>query len=97
MAREMRNAASAMEHHELVSGAVSEILVEDVVTKLPSGEKPMVVSPLGVVPKCGTNKFRLVVNMRYVNRYLGKKVFQFEGLKDQADLAERGATRCSTT
>jgi len=32
----------------------------------------------------------LAVNMRYVNRYLGKKPFKFEGLKHLADLAERG-------
>ena len=50
----------------------------------------MVVSPLGVVPKRGTDKFRLTVNMRYVNKHLGKKAFKFEGLKDLADLAERG-------
>jgi hypothetical protein len=60
------------------------------VTRLPPGKKPMVVSPLGVVPKRKTNKFRLAVNMRYVNQHLGKKVFKFEGLKDLADLAERG-------
>ena len=90
LAREMRNTTSAMEHHEFVSGAVSEMLAEGVVTKQPPVEKPMVVSPLGVVPKRGNNKFRLIVNMRYVNRHLGKKVFKFEGLKDLADLAERG-------
>jgi len=50
----------------------------------------MVVSPLGVVPNGGNNKFRLAINMRYVNRHLEKKVFKFEGLKDLADLAERG-------
>ena len=48
------------------------------------------VSPLGVVPKRGTDKFRLTVNMRYVTKHLGKKAFKFEGLKDLADLAERG-------
>jgi len=50
----------------------------------------MAVSPLGVVPKRATTKFRLTVNMRYMNRHLGKKVFKFEGPKDLADLAERG-------
>jgi hypothetical protein len=89
-AREIRNASSAMEHHQLVSGAVSEMMAEGVVTRLPPGEKPMVVSPLGVVPKRGNNKFRLTVNMRYVNRHLGNKVFKFVGLKDLADLAKRG-------
>ncbi len=46
-ARETRNATSAMEHLEFVSGAISEMLAEGVVTRLPPGEKPMVVSPLG--------------------------------------------------
>ncbi len=48
------------------------------------------VSPLGVVPKAGTGKFRLTVNMWFVNRHLGDKVFKFEGLKDLVDMAERG-------
>ncbi len=50
----------------------------------------MVVRPLGVVPKRGTGKFRLTVNLRYVKRHLGKKFFKFEGLKDLADLAKKG-------
>ncbi len=53
-----------------------------VVILLPPGKKPVVVSPLGVVLKRGTDKFRLTVNMRYVKRHLGNKVFKFEGLKD---------------
>jgi hypothetical protein len=96
--RKFANAPSAMEHHEFVSGAVEEMLAADVVTLLPPGEKPRVVSPLlGMVPKRGTDKFRLVVNMRYVNKHLGKKAFKFEGLKDLADLAERETTRCPMT
>ena len=50
----------------------------------------MVVSPLGVMPKRGTSMFRLMVNMRYVNRHLGRKDFKFEGMRDLADLAEKG-------
>ena len=45
---------------------------------------------MGVTPKKGTDKFRLTVNMRYVNGHQGTKVFKFEGLKDLSDLAERG-------
>jgi hypothetical protein len=41
------------------------------------------------VPKRGTDKFRLTLNMRYVNKHLRKKAFKFEGPKDLADLAER--------
>ena len=52
-------------------------MAEEVVAILPPGEKPWVVIPLGVVPKRGTNKFRLTVNVRYVNRHLGKKPFKF--------------------
>jgi hypothetical protein len=77
--REFANAPSALEHIDFVSGAVEEMLAADVVTLLPPGEKPMVVSPLGVVPKRGTDKFRLTVNMRYNNKHLGKKAFKFEG------------------
>jgi len=78
----MVNAHFAWEHNKFVSGAVAE----NTVIRLPPGEKPMVVSPLGMMPKRGTNTFRLTVNMRYVNRHVGKKVFKFDILKDLADL-----------
>ena len=48
------------------------------------------VSLLGVVPKPGSNEFRLVINMRYVNNFLSKRVFKFEGFLDLADIAKRG-------
>ena len=66
------------------------MVAENAITMLPPGEKPWVVSPFGLVPKRGTNNFHLAVNMRYVNNHLGKKAFKFKGLKDLADLAERG-------
>jgi hypothetical protein len=88
--REMENSSSASEHHEFVSNAVAEMVAEKAITMLPPGEKPWVVSPLEVVPKKGTDKFRLTFNMKYVNGHLGKKAFKFEGLKDLSDLAERG-------
>ena len=96
--KELANAPSAIDHREFVSSAVAEMLTANAVTLLPPGEKPTEVSPLGVVPKRGTDKFRLTVNMRYVNRHLGKKVSKFEGLKDLSDLAEKGDyARCPTT
>ena len=88
--REYANAPSAYEHHDFVSGVVKEMLTAEAVTVLPEGEKLWVLSPLGVVPKKGTDKFRLTANMRYVNRHLEEKKLRMEGLKDQADLAEKG-------
>ncbi len=54
-----------------------------------TGVIPTVVSPLGIVPKPHSEKLRLVVNMRYVNKYLVKRVFNFEGLSDIADMANK--------
>ena len=88
--KEMPNAPSAMEHSGFVSGAVAEMLSAGAVTLLPLYKKPAVVSPLGVVPKPHTNKYRLTVNLRYVNRHLEKKVFKLEVLRDLANLSERG-------
>ncbi len=87
---ESANAPLALEHREFVSDSVAEMIAVDVVTLLPPREKPWVVSPLGVVPKARTGKFKLTVNMRFVHRHLGDKAFKFEKLKDLADLAERG-------
>ena len=86
----MRNSSSASEHHEFVSNAVAEMVAEKVVMMLPLGEKPWVVSPLGVVPKKGTDKFRLAAYMKYVNGHLGNKAFKFAGLKNLFDPAEKG-------
>jgi hypothetical protein len=87
----MKNAQIALEHHDFVSGAVAETLAENAVTGLPQGDKPMmVVSFLEVVPKRGTKKSRLTVNIQYVSRHLDKKIFRLEGLNDLADLAKRG-------
>jgi hypothetical protein len=88
--REMQNSSSASEHREFVTNAVAEMVAEKAVTMMPPGEKPWVVSLLGVVTKKGTDKFRLTINLRYVNGHLGKKAFKFEGLKDLSDLVERG-------
>ncbi len=54
-------------------------------SKLPVGYKPEVVSPLGVVPKGKEGKFRLNINMSYVNDNMATTKFKFEGLLDLAD------------
>ncbi len=42
---------SALEHEVFVTFAVATMLVVGAISVLPQGEKPEVVSPLGVVPK----------------------------------------------
>ena len=62
--KEMCNAPSAIEHIAFVSDVISEMLAAIAVTLLPRGKKPMVVSPLGMVPKPHTKKYRLTVILR---------------------------------
>jgi hypothetical protein len=90
IAREMQNSHSSLEHQDFVTGAVEEMVKAGAVSILPSGTIPTVISPLGVVPKPNSDKFRLIVNMRYVNEHLVKRVFKFEGLSDIADMAVKG-------
>ena len=66
------------------------MLLAGALTLLPAGKKPHVVSPLGVVPKPRSDKFCLIVNMRFVNKHLARKVFKFEGLADPTDMARKG-------
>jgi hypothetical protein len=54
--------------------------------RLPKGQRPTVVKHIGVVRKPHSDKFRLVINIRYVNKHLAKKVFKFEELVDLADI-----------
>jgi len=73
-----------------VSGVVAEMLARNAVTMLPLDEKPLVMSLMGAVRKPQADKFKLTVNMRYVNRHMGSRIFKLKGLKDLADLAEKG-------
>jgi hypothetical protein len=74
--KEIDDAASSYEQHESVSSVVFEMLAVNVVTLLPPGENPMVVSPLKIVPRPETGKFGLTVNIPYVTRHLGLKGLQ---------------------
>ena len=66
------------------------MLATGAISILPKLERPIVVIPLGVVPKGTERKFRLIINTRYVNQNLVKKKFKFEGLKGMGNLAEKG-------
>jgi hypothetical protein len=86
----MPNSKSAFEHQDFVTKAISDMVEAGAASALPTGVIPTVVSPLGVVPKPQSNKLRLVVNMRYVNEHLVKRVYKFEGLSDIVDMASKG-------
>ena len=71
--KESPSASSAFEHKEFVSGAIKEMVEAGALTRLLRGQRPTVVSPIGVVPKPHSDKFRLVINMRYVIKHLATK------------------------
>jgi hypothetical protein len=72
-AKESSNAPSAFEHKDFVNDAIKEMVESGALTRLPRGQRPTVVSPIGVVTKPHSDKFRLVINMRYVNKHLAKR------------------------
>ena len=83
--RVLRNSESAMEHASFVDMALAELLAAGVVRH--TSVRPAVVSPLGVVPKPNSkDKFRLIVNMRYVNQAIVVPKFRMETLSSLADL-----------
>jgi hypothetical protein len=84
----MRNSRSAFAHRSFVDGAVTELLSANAIRQV--FHTPAVVSPLGVVPKIGTKKLRLIVNLRYVNKAMVIPRFRMESLSDLSDLMELG-------
>ena len=50
--------------------------------------KPFICSPLSVVE--GTNKKRLVINLRHLNQFLWKQTFKYEDLRIALLLFEKG-------
>ena len=60
-----KNSPSALEHGSFVTSAVAEMLAAGAISIFPKGERPEVVSPLGVVPKGKEEKFRLIINTSY--------------------------------
>jgi len=80
----------AFEHRELAIGTIKEMVEAGAFTRLPKCQRPTVVILIDVVRKPRSDKFRRVINMRYVNRHLAEKVFKFEGGSESADIAEKG-------
>ena len=77
--REFPNAPSVFEYRESVTCAIKEMVEAGALTRLPKGQRPTVVFLIRVVRKPRSDKFRLVINMKYGNKHLAKKVFKFKG------------------
>lgn len=89
----MRNHASALRYGFFVDEALSELLSAGCVRvwgDVGACEPPHVVSPLGVVPKAESNKYRLVSDQRYCNRHLVATVFSYESVEDAEFVARCG-------
>ncbi len=81
----LRNLESAMEHASFVDMALAELLAAGAVRH--TSVRPAMVSPLGVVPKPNSkDKFRSIVNMRYVNQTIVVPKFRMETLSSLDDL-----------
>ena len=81
-----KNQPSAYLRSEFVQTSIDELLVGGCI-KLRE-LKPHICSPLSVVEN-STGKLRLVINLRYLNKYLWKQKFKYEDLRTAMLLLER--------
>ena len=72
------NQASAITNREFVIQAISELVQNRCVVKVP--RQPHICSPLSVVSN-SMGKQRLVINLRYLNGYLWKDKFKYEDMR----------------
>lgn len=72
---------------EFVSTELARLLHEGAIKQV--NYVPWVRSPLGVALK-KSGKFRLTVDMRYLNEHLNRPKFSYEGLETAAQLVKQG-------
>ena len=82
----MRNSVSTVKYKKFVDEAVFQLLSAGAIQLV--RQCPKVVSPLGVVTKINSDKLRLIVNMRYVNKALVIPKFKMETLSSLEDLSK---------
>ena len=80
-------------HDELVftREQIKELLARDVIG---TDVIAKVICPLGVAPKKGPNRFRLIHNVRFVNACCARKPFAYEQLTDLQNLLVGGEWMC---
>ena len=81
------NRKSAITNEEFVSNAITELCKDNCVRKVET--RPVVISPLLVVTN-RSDKQRLVINLRYVNRFLWKKKFKYEDMRIALTYFDKG-------
>ena len=84
--RSQKNQPSAYFRSEFVQTSIEELLVGGCIKQIEL--KPHICSPLSVVEN-SSGKLRLVVNLRYPNKYLWKQKFKYEDLRTAMLLLER--------
>ena len=72
------NHISSLVHKSFVTEAVTELLANQCINRVT--EKPYICSPLSVVENA-EGKLRLVLNLRYLNRFLYQAKFKYKDLK----------------
>ena len=81
-----KNQLSAKLKSEFVQASIEELLADSCIRRVE--QKPHICSPLSVV-ESSAGKQRLVVNLRYLNRYLWKQKFKYEDLRTAMLLFEQ--------
>lgn len=83
-----RNHPSALNQQAFVSQAVRELLATRTAVAVP--ERPHCVMPLGVVPKPGTDKLRLIYDARFLNSHVQCPSFKYETLAGLSSVLRPG-------
>ena len=73
-----KNQSSAHQNADFVSTTITELLQNRCVQRIPY--KPLICSPWSVVCN-NVSKLRLVLNLHYLNQFLLKDKFKYEGLR----------------
>ncbi|GLC60617.1 hypothetical protein PLESTB_001648500 [Pleodorina starrii] len=84
------NHGSALQNQGFVKDAVAELVATGAALALPDGSVPHCVMPLGVVPKAGTDKFRLIYDARYLNKLVVTPSFKYETLAGLGTVLQPG-------
>ncbi len=86
-AKFFKNHSICVRHHEFVDESVHKLLEGDCIKQVM--EIPYICNPLSVV-KNRKGKLRLVVDLRFVNRYIWKCKFKYEDLRTVLSMFETG-------